>query len=264
MKIILSPAKKMETNTDLLPYKDLPEFLSEAEVLMNRIKILSYPEAKALWACNDKLAELNFQRFQHMDLHKNLTPALISYEGIQYQYMAPRVFSERELEYVQEHVRILSGFYGILRPLDGVTPYRLEMQAKWQLLPDKSSLPRENGHSSSSLYDFWGSKLYRSLSDPDRTILNLASKEYSKAVEAYLQPEDLFITFVFGEWKDGKIVQKGTQAKMARGEMVRYLAEHQIKEPQAAKNYSRLGYQFQEELSSPDKYVFLKQVNQHG
>ncbi len=258
MKIILSPAKKMETHLDLLPYKEFPEFLSETEVLMNWIKALSYPEAKALWACNDKLAELNFQRFRGMDLRKNLTPALISYEGIQYQYMAPKVFSEKELEYVQEHVRILSGFYGILRPLDGVTPYRLEMQAKWQLLENKLNPSQEKDHCCSSLYDFWGQKLYQALSDPDRTILNLASKEYSKAVEAYLQPEDLFITFVFGEWKNGKVIQKGTQAKMARGEMVRYLAECQIEEPQAAKNFSRLGYRFQEKLSSPEKYVFLK------
>lgn len=261
MKIILSPAKKMETNTDLLPYDGLPEFLSEAEALMNQIKTLSFPEVKALWACNDTLATLNFQRFQSMDLRRCLTPALISYQGIQYQYMAPKVFTEKELEYAQEYVRILSGFYGILRPLDGVTPYRLEMQAKWQPVQLKSNLSQES-IPCGSLYEFWGAKLYQALADPDRTILNLASKEYSKAVEPYLQPGDLFITFVFGEWKDGKVIQKGTQAKMARGEMVRYLAEHQIKEPQAAKNFSRLGYQFQEKLSSPDTYVFLKQSSQ--
>ena len=117
-----------------------------------------------------------------MELEKNLTPALLSYEGIQYQYMAPNVFSREAWDYVQKNLRILSGLYGVLKPLDGVVPYRLEMQAKVRLGGKRN------------LYDFWGCKLYEQVIDQSRTIINLASKEYSKCVEPYLQPEDRFIT----------------------------------------------------------------------
>lgn len=246
MKIIISPAKKMNADTDTLAFTAHPVFMEKTEVLMDRIKALSFEAAKKLWACNDKIAELNFRRFCEMDLKKNLTPALISYEGIQYQYMAPSVFTEKEWNYVQEHLRILSGFYGVLKPLDGVTPYRLEMQAKVCI------------HAAKNLYDFWDDLLYREILDKDRIIINLASKEYSKCIEKYLMPEDTYITCVFGELKDGRIVQKGTQAKMARGEMVRYMAETSLEEPEKLKNFDRLNYHFCEELSTQKEYIFLK------
>ena len=170
MKIIISPAKKMNVDTDTFACSGLPVFLKDTEILMNWVKSLSMEEAKKLWACNDKLAELNYGRFQEMDLEKNLTPALISYEGIQYQNMAPAVFTQDAWDYVQEHLRILSGFYGVLRPLDGVTPYRLEMQAKAKV------------GGAGNLYDFWGSRIYENVLDGDRIIINLASKEYSRYI----------------------------------------------------------------------------------
>ena len=247
MRIIISPAKKMNVAPDLIACQGLPVFLEDTKKLMKWVQKLNFEQARKLWGCNEKIAELNYQRFSDMDLERNLTPALISYEGIQYQYMAPEVFSEQEWMYVQEHLRILSGFYGVLKPFDGVTPYRLEMQAKVQLGDIRN------------LYDFWGDRLYREVSEGDRTIVNLASKEYSKAIEKYLQPEDTFITCVFGEYKDGKVIQKGIQAKMARGEMVRYMAEHCLEDPEQMKDFGRLGYHFCSELSEADKYVFLVQ-----
>ena len=96
--------------------------LARTQELLERVRQLTYNEAKAVWKCNDKIAELNYRRFQEMDLAQGMTPALLAYEGIQYQYMSPQVFEAREWEYVQEHLRILSGFYGILKPLDKVTP----------------------------------------------------------------------------------------------------------------------------------------------
>lgn len=246
MKIIISPAKKMNVNTDLFACETLPAFISDTENVMHYIQTLSYEEAKKLWGCNDKIAELNYRRFQEMDLKKSLTPALISYEGIQYQYMAPEVFSETAWNYVQEHLRILSGFYGVLKPLDGVTPYRLEMQAKARIAGTKN------------LYDFWGGRLYGEILDEDRVILNLASKEYSKCVEKYLRPEDTYITCIFGEMKNDRVVQKATQAKMARGEMVRYMAENDIRDPEQIKAFDRMGFHLEESLSSEEKLVFLK------
>ena len=245
MRIIISPAKKMKVDTDGLPFHELPVFLPDAERLKEWIQTLSYAEAKKLWACNDKIAGENYERFRDMDLKRNLTPALISYDGIQYTYMAPVVFEDSQYDYVQENLRILSGFYGVLKPMDGVTPYRLEMQAKAKI----------DGHK--DLYDFWGDRLYREVMDESRTVINLASKEYSRCIERYLQPQDRFITCVFGELENGKIIQKGVYAKMARGEMVRFMAENKIMDPEEMKGFNWSGYRFREDLSTDRDFVFI-------
>ena len=247
MKIIISPAKKMNIDTDTYETAGLPVFLSRTVELMNYMKSLSFEEAKKLWGCNDKIAVQNFERYAQMDLERGLTPAIISYEGIQYQYMSPMVFSEDGLSYVQDNLRILSGFYGILKPFDGVTPYRLEMQAKASIGDFKD------------LYDYWGNSLYNELlTDGDNLILNLASKEYSKCIEKYVTPETQFVTCIFGEETNGKVVQKGTFAKMARGEMVRFLAENKVDTLDGVKEFCGLGYSFSEKYSTKTEYVFLK------
>ncbi len=246
MKIIISPAKKMIVDTDSLPVRSEPAFLEDTEKIKKYIQTLSYGEAKKLWSCNDKIAELNFARFREMDLQKNLTPAILSYEGIQYQYMAPIVFTDNVLSYIQEHLCILSGFYGVLKPLDGVVPYRLEMQAKAGV------------EGADDLYDFWGSKIYGNVCDKDRIIINLASKEYSKCVEHYLKPEDIFITCVFGELREGRVIQKGTLAKMARGEMVKFMAENNVTDLEQLKSFEGLGYRYEKEISGEKEYIFLK------
>ena len=181
-----------------------------------------------------------------MNLTSRLTPAILAYEGIQYQYMAPSVFEDGMFSYVQNNLRILSGFYGVLKPMDGVVPYRLEMQAKTNIEGVKG------------LYNFWGSRLYEEVIDDTHIIVNLESKEYSKCIEKYLKPEDQYITCVFGEISNGKVVQKGTYAKMARGEMVRFMAENNISEPEDMKKFDRLGYKYSIEKSTDKKYVFIQ------
>ena len=177
-----------------------------------------------------------------------LTPAVLSYEGIAFQYMAPSVFENSQFEYVQNHLRILSAFYGILKPMDGVTPYRLEMQAKVGIGDAKN------------LYEYWHDMLYRSVIDESRIIINLASKEYSKCIEKYLTPKDKYITISFCEQAGNKLVTKGTYAKMARGEMVRFMAENDIENPDDIKKFDRLGYIFRSDLSSDSKYVFERKI----
>ena len=247
MRIIISPAKKMNVDTDSLPYESLPQFIEEAEAILGCLLGMSYVELKALWRCNDKIATLNFERIKSMDLRRNLTPAILSYEGIQYQYMGPGVFDYSQLEFIKEHLRILSGFYGLLRPFDGVTPYRLEMQARLSVDNKKD------------LYAFWGDKLAKQLSLETDFILNLASVEYSKAVLPYLPENVRFITCTFGERKGDKIIEKGTLCKMARGAMVRWLAENHISEPDKIKEFNSLEYIYCDELSDRGNYVFLKQ-----
>lgn len=247
MKIIISPAKKMKVNTDTLEVRALPVYLHEAEYLRQYLSELSYEELKSLWKCNDQIAQINYERVQTMNLRMHLTPALLSYEGIQYQYMAPAVLEDGQWEYVQEHACILSGFYGVVHPLDGVTPYRLEMQTKVNLPNVKN------------LYEYWGEKIYREVSADTEVIVNLASKEYSKCVEKYLTPEIRYITCVFAEYKGDKVIEKGTYAKMARGEMVRFLAERKAERPEEMKSFCRLGYRYSEKESTKDRYVFLKE-----
>ena len=244
MKIILSPAKKMNVDLNTLDYVNLPEHIQQAEQIMNWLKLKSREELQELWRCNDKIAAQNFERLNHMELRERLTPAILSYEGIAFQYMAPAVFEDGQFDYVQEHLRILSAFYGVLRPMDGVTPYRLEMQAKAAI------------HGHKNLYDLWGRRIYDSVRDADGMIINLASKEYSKCVEPYLTAQDTYINITFCEKAGNKLVTKGTYAKMARGEMVRYMAERKIADPAELKRFDRLGYVYREDLSTDLEYVF--------
>lgn len=257
LRIIISPAKKMEENQDIFMAESSPQFLERTRVLFDKLKNMSEEELQKLFKANDQITRQNFERYQTMDLDRAHTPALLSYVGIQYQYMAPHLFSNDQWEYVKEHLRILSGFYGILRPEDRVTPYRLEMQAKLAVEKTKD------------LYGFWGSRLLDALLTDESScanqtphtktvILNLASKEYSKAIEKYLTPDIRYITCVFGVLKDGQVKAKATEAKMARGEMVRFMAENQIEEVERIREFTALGYEFCENLSTDDTYTYVK------
>lgn len=260
MKIIISPAKKMNEEEDLLEVRGLPVLLDRTQILLDYMRGLDRSQAKALWKCNDAIADLNYSRIQKMDLRARLSPAVIAYEGIQYQYMAPKIMGSGELDYLEEHLRILSGFYGILRPFDGVRPYRLEMQA--------GVLLEAGGKTFKSLYAFWGDSLYRELTAKDRVIVNLASKEYSRGAEPFLEPDVRFVNVVFGSLaRDAggreKIKVKATEAKMARGEMVRFLAENRAGDPEAMKAFDRLGFVYSEKYSGEDEFVFLRQTERN-
>ena len=197
MKIILSPAKKMIVDTDNIAPVELPVFIDKTAEILSWMKSKSKEELKAIWKCNDKIAEQNFN---------------------------------------------------ILKPMDGVTPYRLEMQAKAEI------------EEKTNLYDYWGDRLYHSVIDDSRTIINLASKEYSKCIERYLSDKDNYITITFCELSGDKLVTKGTYAKMARGEMVRFMAENNIENPVDIQKFDRLGYTFRGNLSSETEYVFERKI----
>ena len=247
MCVIISPAKRMAVDTDSFPVEGLPLFLERTQRLKAALQGMSPTQLQALWRCNDAIARQNVERLADMDLHRRLTPALLAYEGIQYQYMAPGVMESAQLDYLRDHLRILSGFYGLLRPFDGVTPYRLEMQAR--LAVDGCR----------DLYGFWGGSLAQALSAEAHCVLNLASKEYSRAVEPHLPQSIPFVTCTFGEWKDSKVVEKGTMCKMARGQMVRWLAQTGVTCREDVRGFDQLGYRFQPELSAQNHDVFLKE-----
>ena len=246
MRIIISPAKKMRVDTDSLPFQALPDFLPETERLLATLRTMTLKELQALWKCNDSIAALNVERLAAMDLRRCLTPAVLSYEGIQYQYMAPGVFETEQYDFIQEHLCIVSGFYGLLRPFDGVTPYRLEMQAK--LAVDGSQ----------DMYAFWGDKLARRLAEETDFVLDLASKEYSRAVEPHLPKNVRLVRCSFGERQGSKIVEKGTMCKMARGQMVRWLAENNVTKAADIREFHDMGYHYDPAESGENHCIFVK------
>lgn len=271
LKIIISPAKKMRILEDYSCQLSAPVFQEKAGQLHTALRNLSFEELKKLWNCSEKLAVQNYERLHAWVPGRHLTPALLAYEGIQYQYMAPHIFSESQWTYAEEHLRILSGFYGILRPTDGVIPYRLEMQAK--LAPVRKAFGSVN-----SLYEYWGDSIYRHLAaetpadidalqstgpaaktpadadalqsagpaaktpaDADALqIVNLASDEYSKSVLPFIAPSVTWVSCIFGELADGRVKVKGTLAKMARGEMVRWMAENQIQDVRGLRDFRQI------------------------
>lgn len=246
MKIIISPAKKRRFDNDTFVPLSNPAFLDKTIKIKETLTKMDLPALQKLWECNDEIAELNFKRLQTMNLDRNLTPAVFAYDGLQYQHIAPNVLDEEALDYLQKNLRILSGFYGILRSFDGVVPYRLEMQARLAC----------DGYK--NLYAFWNSLLYDELTKDDREVLNLASKEYSKAVEPFVNSGVRFVACVFGTYVNGKLKVKATEAKMARGEMVRLCAENNVQSVDEVKAYNVRGYVFNEELSTETEFVFVK------
>lgn len=246
MRMILSPAKKMVREEDV-PYRDLPRFLDSTQQLLEELRRKPYEELKKIWNCSDAIVMENLERLETMDLRGNLGPAVLSYEGIAFQYMAPGVFTEEQADYIQEHLRILSGFYGVLRPMDGVTPYRLEMGAKFSVDGRKD------------LYRYWGSRLADSLCEETDFIVNLASKEYSKAVLPQLKGRARVLECSFVQQKKGKLVEQSTACKMARGEMVRFMAENRITAPRELQAFSRQDYRYSPEHSTEEKFVFIKE-----
>lgn len=252
--LIISPAKKMNV-VEGPPYPTgTPHLIERTRSLLAALQALSYEQAKDLWRCSDRLARENYDRILHADLEHDLTAAVIAYEGIQYQHLAAQVMDEPSLDYLERHLRILSGFYGVLRPSDGVVPYRLEMQARLEM-------PAEGGGTTRGLYAFWGDALARELADQCRTVVNVASVEYAKAVTPYLKNlGSAVLTCLFGSVRasDGAFVQRSTEAKAARGSFVRWCAEHQVEDPAELEGFDERGYRIDRDRSSEDTLVFVR------
>lgn len=267
---MISPAKKMNCLEEFPVEPGRPVFLERTKGLMKYLRSLDRETIQRIWKCNDKIADLNRQRLKSMDLEGFVTPAVLAYEGLQYQSMAPGVFENRALDYIGDHLYILSGFYGILKAFDGVTPYRLEMQARIAM--------EHEGRIVTSLYDYWGDSLYQVLADGADVIVNLASEEYGKAVKPWalsgrkrgagktagegICPAPRQVDCVFGQLEeaDGKVKVrvKATEAKMARGAMVRYMAQRQVEDVEELKEFDQIGYGYREDLSKEDRLVFVK------
>lgn len=253
MRILISPAKQMIHDPDTLAPASRPRFLSDARLLLETLRQKSDRELQALWKTNDALTAENIERVRTMDLTRNLTPALFAYHGIQYQYLGAAALEDEALGWLCEHLRIGSGFYGLLRPLDGIVPYRLEMQARLRV-----GLSRD-------LYAFWGDRLARALAEETDTVLDLASREYSRAVLDPLPPTVRVIRCVFLSRKpDGSLAEKATLCKMARGRMARFLAEAGQADLATLQAFDGIHWQYAPELSEPDRLVYLEKPSRPG
>lgn len=238
MKIIISPAKKMKISEDHPFTLSKPLFLDDFAYLDNHLSNLDFNELCKFSKSSQKIMEPIHNLLQsRREKSTPISPALLTYQGIAFQYMAPDVFNDREWEYVNLHLRILSGAYGMLRPLDGIYEYRLEMQSKIPF----------------SLYEYWNHKIADEFKD--EIIINLASEEYAKVIRPYHPLIDILF---LEEDSSGKRKEKGVYCKMARGSMVRWMATNQIQKPSDLKMFNELNYKFDPTASSESKYVFYR------
>lgn len=246
MKIILAPAKTMESNFEQEGNK-MPHFLHKSEKIVSYFKKLDYEQCKSIWRCNDKITTLNYERFKNMDIYSAHSPAVFTYQGIVYKCLSPETLTDKALKYLDENLFILSGLYGALNAFDMIAEYRLEMQSELSGFPDKR------------LYDFWGAEIYNYIMEDnkDRTVINLCSREYSKCISNYSGAGEL-IDICFYTFENGKYKQKATEAKMARGDMLRFMALNEVKDIETVKEYNNYNYRYSEEMSDKDKIVFIR------
>ncbi|MCS4533431.1 peroxide stress protein YaaA [Neisseria montereyensis] len=255
MLFILSPAKNLNEK-DPAPVSEytLPDLLDQAEKLMEEVRLLSPQQLAELMHVSDKIALLNAER--NTVWHTPFTPenakqAVYMFNGDVYEGLDAPSLNQQAVNYLQTHVRLLSGLYGLLRPLDLMQPYRLEMGTAFANARGKN------------LYEFWDNRitdlLNKTLADlGDNTLINLASQEYFKAV----RPNKLnarLITPIFKDEKNGKYKIISFYAKRARGLMVRYAAEHNISEAEQLKDFDYEGYAFNDAASNKNEWVFLRQ-----
>lgn len=246
MKIIISPAKKMRYYENEYFKTSKPLFLDEVAILVEKLKSLSIDELQLLLKCSRKLAIDAYNRYQNFSFTSATVPAILCFNGMQYQSMAPNVFNNDEINYVNQHLYILSGLYGILRPFDEMCLYRLDLENKLSI---------DQYH---NLYEFWNSKIYAYLYQDNDIVLNLTSSEYRKVVAKYLKKENVFVDVFFYQEVNHKLVEKIVYVKEARGAMVRYLASNQVQTLEDVTKFNLLGYQYSKVHSSDTKIVFIR------
>lgn len=254
MLILLSPAKNM--NFDAAPgapRATKPKFLADTGELSETTAKLTKAKIKSLMGVSDALAELNHDRFQAFapdGKSESLKQAALAFNGDVYLGLDAATLTKDDLQFAQEHLRILSGLYGLLRPLDAIQPYRLEMGSKLKN-------PRGN-----DLYDFWGDKIAKEIDKAlkgheDKTVVNLASNEYFAAVDKDSLKAPV-VTPVFKDVKDGKARTLMFFAKRARGAMARWAAQNRIDRAEGLKDFNIDGYNFKAGDSTDDRWVFSR------
>lgn len=253
--VLLSPAKKLNFEPTSVFSVTTPELLKETKVLHETTRQLKPADLKRLMKLSDSLAKLNHRRFQDFDA-ENPRPdgskqAALAFDGDTYVGLRAREFSQEDMAFAQQHVAILSGLYGILRPLDAIQPYRLEMGIRLKT-------PR-----GSSLYEFWGDRVAKKINQRlkkfgGKGVINCASQEYSGVIPqgSLAVP---FITPVFKELRGGQAKIVSFSAKRARGTMARFVVQNRLTEPAAIKKFAEDGYRFVSKESTDTEWLFVRE-----
>lgn len=252
MLIVISPAKTLDFETKpTTNTHSQPRFIAQSKTLINELRQLDVVQIADLMSLSDKLAALNVARYESWQpsfSFDNAKQALLAFKGDVYTGLEAETMNEADLDYAQTHLRILSGLYGVLKPLDLMQPYRLEMGTK--LANDKGK----------DLYQFWGDTIKKTIETDmdDGVLINLASNEYFKSVQAK-QLDARIITPVFKDQKNGQYKMISFYAKKARGLMSRYIIDHKLTDPEAIKGFDYEGYYYSEAESTGDECVFLRE-----
>jgi cytoplasmic iron level regulating protein YaaA (DUF328/UPF0246 family) len=258
MLLVVSPAKKLDFESPLATDKfSQPNLLEQSQLLMHDCIKLSPSDIASLMKLSDKLAGLNAARFGEWSIpftQENARQAILSFNGDVYTGLDAQSFSDEDFDFAQQHFRILSGLYGLLKPLDLMQAYRLEMGCK---------LGNSRGD---NLYQFWGdiitNELNKTLSElGDDALINLASTEYFKSVKKKSLKATI-ITPVFKDWKNGQYKIISFYAKKARGLMARYIIQNKLTSIEQIKSFDLAGYQYNEAMSKDDDWVFSRKENE--
>ncbi|MCG7918219.1 MAG: peroxide stress protein YaaA [Candidatus Thiodiazotropha taylori] len=254
MLIAISPAKTLDYETPpVTKTHTKPRFLKQSKELIDNLRNYSALDLAELMNLSIKLSELNFDRYHDWKTHlkmKNAKQAALAMKGDVYTGLDAETLDEPGFEFAQRHLRILSGLYGVLKPLDLMQPYRLEMGTK---------LPNQQGK---DLYAFWGEQITQSINKDlkaqgDDILVNLASNEYFKSIKPKLV-KGRIITPQFKERKNGSYRMIGVFAKKARGLMSRYIIDNQLSDPEDIKGFDVDRYRFNKKLSKDDQWVFTR------
>jgi len=256
MIIVLSPAKTLDYQFEPKGNNSVPSFLGKSSELVNQLKQKEPKDIASLMGLSDKLATLNYDRYQSWTASKKVSndskPAMLVFKGDVYQGLQAEDLTKKELDFAQKHIRILSGLYGILRPLDLMKPYRLEMGTKLETPEGKN------------LYEFWGNKIQKNVLDELKKLksdllINLASKEYFTVLGKI--PEDVnVVSPVFKDYKNGKYKIISFYAKKARGLMSRWIIQNNITDFEDLKNFNVDGYKYSKAESTVTTPVFLRKA----
>ena len=263
MLVLLSPAKSLDYDSQFnCKNHSQPFFTKEIATLSKALKAVEAEDLKKLMGISDKLADLNHDRFQKFSPEFNISnsrQALLAFNGDVYNNIEKENYSELDFDFAQNHLRILSGFYGILKPLDLMQPYRLEMGTDFR----KISLNKViDDIQAINLYKFWGDKISHYLNDElksktNQVIINLASGEYFSAIDLKaLLPK--VINIVFKEKKGDVLKIIGISAKKARGLMANFIIKNKIQDPEELKHFTKENYQFNTDLSDDSNFIFTR------
>ena len=254
MITLLSPSKKLNFEPqNMVDNYTQCEFIKSAEILANKAKNLTENDLKELMDISDKLAQLNRERFDRWSLpfnSSNAKQAILAFDGGVYSGLRANTFSDKDFGFAQDHLRILSGLYGILKPLDLIQPYRLEMGVSFQNPKGKN------------LYDFWKQSITDNLNNtlkkhPSPVIINCASVEYFSAIDLS-KLKGSILSIVFKEYRNGELKFISFNAKKARGLMTQYIVKNKIDDHTNIKDFNYEDYKFDSKLSEDSKFVFTR------